>query len=273
MEGLRREYALGVNEFLKWAGIAKSSYYRRKTHRAGVRPVQARIERRVKALCAKHQSLGHRPITALLNGRTHQASESSVFRVMQRYGLLQKKRPHRERTKSPPPTLDPKQIGMTIGLDFIHWQGYPICNVIEFQSRYCLAALAFEQETAESAQVAIRAALHEAKRLGLPAKGVDVKSDKGSPFIAEDFRKVLVENTCQQSLSGICIAGGTARVERFNRTTKEQGLAREDTEGLDEIQLALNRHRHYYNTQRPHQALGWVTPLSRAEINGGGRLK
>lgn len=267
MTSLRREYALGVNEFLEWTGIAKSSYYRRKAHREGVRPVQARIEKQVKALCAKHLSLGHRPITALLNKRVHQASESSVFRVMERYGLLQKQRPRRERTKSPPPKLDPKKIGMTIGLDFIHWQGYPICNVIEFQSRYCLASVAFEQETAESAQLAIRAALRAAKHLGLPTKGVDVKSDKGSPFIADDFRKLLVAKTCQQSLSGICIVGGTARVERFNRTTKEQGLAREDTEGLHDIQLALNRHRRYYNTQRPHQALGWLTPLKFIRVN------
>lgn len=260
MEALRREYALGVNAFLRWTGIAKSSYYRRKDRHQRSRWIQVQIAKRVKTLCVKHVSLGYRPIAALLNSRRHQASESSVFRVMQHLGLLQKQRPRRERTRRPTPKLEPKKIGLTIGLDFIHWHGYPICNVIEFQSRYCLASVAFKHETAENAQAAICAALKEAKRLRLPTTGIDVKSDKGSPFIADDFRDLLVAHQCQQTLTGICITGGTARVERFNRTTKEQGLAREDVEDLDEIQQALNRHRRYYNTQRPHQALGWITP-------------
>jgi putative transposase len=260
MEVLRQESGLGVNAFLRSSGISKSSYYRRKAGRVRARPVQAQIEKRVKALCAIYPMLGHRPITALLNRRKHWASESSVFRLMQRLELLQKQRPRRVRTKGEPPTLAPEQIGLTIGLDFIHWQGYPVCNVIEFESRYCLAAVAFEQETAHSAQTAITLALQEAKRLGLPTSGIDVKSDKGSPFIAADFRNLLESHTCQQSLTGICVVGGTARLERFNRSLKEQGLAREDTEGLHDIQSALDRYQNFYNTQRPHQALDWLTP-------------
>jgi putative transposase len=51
------------------------------------------------------------------------------------------------------------------------------------------------------------------------------------------------------------------RVERYNRSLKEQGLQFEDINEHPSLQSALDRYRRYYNKQRPHQALDYQTPL------------
>jgi hypothetical protein len=51
-----------------------------------------------------------------------------------------------------------------------------------------------------------------------------------------------------------------AKVEPVNRSTKEQGLAREECASKADIQEALATYPSYYNSQRPHQALDDQTP-------------
>jgi putative transposase len=267
METMRLEMGLGVNAFVRASGISKSSYYRRKRARGRARPKQAKVERRVKRLCAQQPGLGYRAIAGMLNRREKQVSPSTVFRLMKRLKLLQKAKPKRARSTCPQPTLMPEQIGLTIGLDFTRWQGCRICNVIEYQSRYCLASLAFARESADESQAAIQAALRSARQLGLPTSGIEVKSDHGSPFIAEDFRQFLAEHACGQTLAAVGRPQGMGRLERFNRSLKEQSLVFEDTAACPDVQPVLDRYRRFYNTRRPHQALGNKTPLEVIRLN------
>jgi transposase InsO family protein len=54
---------------------------------------------------------------------------------------------------------------------------------------------------------------------------------------------------------------GMGRVERFHRSLKEECLQFAEVESLEELQHLAERYRHFYNTQRPHQALGYKTPM------------
>lgn len=46
------------------------------------------------------------------------------------------------------------------------------------------------------------------------------------------------------------------KVERL----KEECLWFEEVESLEELQHLAEQYRHFYNTQRPHPALGYKTP-------------
>lgn len=109
--------------------------------------------------------------------------------------------------------------------------------------------------------VVLKQAFHEAQRLGLPTTAIEVKSDHGSPFTAEVFEDFLLNQGCKHSFSPVAVHQGMAKVERFNRSTKEQGLAREECDSLDDIQDVLDSYRNYYNSKRPHQALDYKTPI------------
>ena len=218
MEALRQELNLGVNAFLRLSGIAKSTYYRRKRGGKARTTLREGVEGEVKRLCKEHPRLGHRPIHALL-AKTHPVSPSTVYRVMKCLDLCQKLKKKRS-VKSAPAPLELDSLGLTVGLDFTHWDKKPILNVLEFESRYCLASVVSERETSEAAKEALALALREAKGLGLPHRDIEVKSDHGSPFTAETFRTFLNNNRCQQTLSAVGRPQGMGRVERFNRSLK-----------------------------------------------------
>ena len=263
LEALRREKGLGVNVFLAVSGLSKSSYYRRKQKaQTKTKELKEKRDQAIKALCHEHPALGYRPIHALLlrHYPSLSCSASTVYRLMKALDLCQKpvkKKP----VKSTTTPLELESIGMTIGLDFTHWQKAPICNVLEYESRYALATIVTDRETAQAAKSVMELALLEAQRLGLPTTGIEVKSDQGSTFTAEVFEDFLYNQGCQHSFSPVAVPQGMAKVERFNRSAKEQALAREECDSKEAIQDVLDSYRQYYNSQRPHQALGYKTPL------------
>lgn len=262
MEVIRADLDLGVNALCCHAHIAKSTYYHRKHQGEHVGHVQRRIEAEVCKQCQAHPTLGYRPIHALVQDALKAlVSQSSVYRVMKRLGLLQAKVRAKNRGGGVPADLNPKQVGLTVGLDFTHWRKEPVVNVLEYESRYCLASVAFREETALTAVAAMKSALAEAGRLGLPVAGITVKSDHGSTFTADGFRWFLRERSLSQSLSAVGVPQGMGRVVRFNRSVKEQGLARFELEAGESAQVVLDEYRTYYNACRSHQALGYRTPL------------
>lgn len=58
---------------------------------------------------------------------------------MKRQQRLQRSPQRQGYRYSPPPQSE--QVGWTLGLDFTHWGPYRLCNVIEYQSRICLASV------------------------------------------------------------------------------------------------------------------------------------
>ena len=267
LEKLRAEMGLGVNAFLRCSGVSKSSYYRRKRQGEEKQNARPKLEGEIKRLCDEHPRLGYRPIHAKLS-KTQAASASTVYRVMKRLALCQKRKRRGSTVVSAPAPLQLEQLGLTVGLDFTHWDRKPICNVLEYESRYCLAAVVSERETSEAATIALGLALQEAKRLGLPERGIEVKSDHGSTFTATPFRAFLNEQACQQTLSAVGRPQGMGRVERFNRSLKEQGLQPEELEPGGSLQPLLDSYRSYYNCHRPHQALDYLTPLEFLHAQG-----
>lgn len=162
MEQVRGELGLGVNRLLKLAGIAKATYYRRKQgSQARSCPAQQRIVQEVSTYAEQHPRYGYRRVWALLAREGISASPSTVYRLMKRFGQLQQSPGRRGYRYSPP--LRPERMGWTVGLDFTR-----LCNVIEYQCRYCLAAVATLSEDAQAASNALGQAILQAEQLKLP---------------------------------------------------------------------------------------------------------
>jgi len=262
---MRQGLKLGVNAFLREMGVSKSSYYRLKRaekRQTGRQSKQAQIEDEVRQMCDQLPEFGSPTIAAMLNRGGQKASESTVLRVMKRLKLLPKPYRRRRPKATPTPPPNPAEVGMTVGLDFTHWQKRPICNVLEYQSRYCLASLACPAETSLTARDALSAALAEAKILGLPTAKIEVKSDHGPVFTADAFESFITELGNWHTLSAVGRPQGMGRVERYNRNSKEQRLRWTDIQDAAELQTELSGYRKFYNEQRPHRALGGLTPIA-----------
>ena len=101
------------------------------------------------------------------------------------------------------------------------------------------------------------AALHAAFRFGQPEIW---NSDQGSQFTSADFLAPLKKRGISISMDGRGRALDNVFIERLWRSLKYELIYPGDfATGLD-LFPALENYFHFYNHQRPHQALGYQTP-------------
>jgi transposase InsO family protein len=191
-------------------------------------------------------------------------SVSTIWRILRREGLVVP-----QPQKRPRSSLIRFEAGLPNEMwqtDITHWQlaggGHAeILNMIDDHSRLFLASRAFPTTKAADVVDVLRSAidLH-----GAPAS---LLSDNGAVFTATPRGgKVLL----QLEMERLGIAAKNSRpyhpqtcgkVERLHQTLKRYLERQAPAKTLVELQGQLNAFCHYYNTIRPHRALGGRTPL------------
>jgi len=86
-------------------------------------------------------------------------------------------------------------------------------------------------------------------------------SDQGCQFTAEDFVNILLENGIRVSMDGKGRVFDNIFVERLWRTVKYEEVYLKDYADVRDAVKNLGNYFRFYNKQRPHQSLGWMTPL------------
>jgi transposase InsO family protein len=135
-----------------------------------------------------------------------------------------------------------------------------ILNIIDDHSRLCVASVA--RRVTKSLDVVTT--FHEAAaHHGYPA---GVASDNGAIFTAEARHGVCVMESEPLAL-GVSFKHSRpyhpqtcGKVERFHQTMKKHLAARRPARSLPALQAQLDDFVEYYNTVRPHRALGRRTP-------------
>jgi hypothetical protein len=136
-------------------------------------------------------------------------------------------------------------------------------TVLDDHSRYSLVLKACADEREQT----VRAVLTEAfRRYGLPAA---MLMDNGSPWGAAGAQPFTAFSLWLIRL-GIRVAHGRpyhpqtqGKDERFHRTLKFEVLRHFNFTSLEHCQREFDSFRDRYNLQRPHDALGLATPVSR----------
>jgi putative transposase len=102
------------------------------------------------------------------------------------------------------------------------------------------------------------AALQEAlDRFGQP----DIfNTDQGAQFTAEAFTSVLLERDIKISMDGKGRCIDNIFVERLWRSVKYEEVYLHAYDNVAEARVGIGRYLAFYNSERPHQALGYQTP-------------
>jgi len=138
-----------------------------------------------------------------------------------------------------------------------------VLDTIDDHSRLLLAALAATGPTGDAAWDCFEEA---ASRYGLPRQ---VLSDNGLCFTGRlhgtevAFERSLGELGVQLINAGPYHPQTLGKLERFHRTLKEWLADEGPAEDLAHLQELLDGFRHHYNTERPHQGIGDLTPSER----------
>jgi transposase InsO family protein len=196
-------------------------------------------------------------------GRRAVPSVATIWRVLTRRGFVTPQ-PHK-RPRSSWRRFQAELPNECWQADTTHWAladgtDVEILNMLDDHSRLCIASRAFV--TTKAADVVETFHLGAAEH-GTPAS---MLTDNGAVFTAESRR-----GTCAIELE--LIALGVAykhsrpyhpqtcgKVERFHQTLKKWLARQRRARTLPELQRQLDRSRAYYNTERPHRALGRRTP-------------
>lgn len=127
--------------------------------------------------------------------------------------------------------------------------------VIDWFSRYVLA---WEVSTSLESDFCV-SALQWALRGGRP----DVfNTDQGAQFTSESFTSVLTSAQIAISMDGRGRALDNVFVERLWRSVKYEDIYLKEYVTVAEVIEGLRRYFTFYNTERPHQSLGYRTPLA-----------
>ena len=161
-------------------------------------------------------------------------------------------------------SLRPKAFepGILVQIDTI-WDGYVrdrlyAYTLIDVFSRWT-HALAVNRISAKTSCSFVK----EAQRTS-PFKFDTLQSDHGSEF-SKHFTKQLLAAGYNHRHSRIRTPSDNGHLERFNRTLQEECLNR-ISRSLRSWKKEIPEYLHYYNTERPHMALGMKTPLETIKV-------
>jgi putative transposase len=139
-------------------------------------------------------------------------------------------------------------------------QGFAyLVAVLDWFSRYVLS---WSLSTTLDAWFCVQT-LREALRTSRPEI---VNTDQGSQFTSGDWIGALTEAGVSVSMDGRGRAFDNIFTERLWRSVKYEEVYPKDYEAVDEARAGLAEYFRFYNTARPHQALGYRTP---AEVHFG----
>jgi putative transposase len=111
-----------------------------------------------------------------------------------------------------------------------------------------------------SVEQALREAFGEPKYVPV---GVELRTDHGPQYTGADCAALVAKWNLLHTFAPVGRPTGNAVAERVIRTMKEEVVWLRDWDSADELREALLAWQVRYNTQRPHQALGWQTPAER----------
>jgi len=102
-------------------------------------------------------------------------------------------------------------------------------------------------------------------------------SDNGPQFISKDFAEYLKFVGLQHIRTSIAYPQSNGKIERYHRTVHEECLMKTSLINLDDARKQIASYIDYYNTERLHSSLFYLTPedflLGRVEIKLNEREK
>ncbi len=232
------------------------------------------MEQAVLQVRSDHPAWGGRKIRRVLRNHGHSSAPaaSTVTAILRRNGLIDevesRKRQAFQRFEHPSPNdlwqMDFKgHFAMTVG------RCHPL-TVLDDHSRYCVGLQACGNERGLTVRSRLTGLF---RRHGLPRR---MLMDNGSPW-GFDADHPWTPLTAWLLRLGIGVSHGRpyhpqtqGKDERFHRTLQAEVVSRRRYQDLATCQSSFDDWRTVYNLERPHEALGMDTPVTRYVVSDRG---
>lgn len=262
MRYLVAEHKMSVVWACEAVGLSRSSFYHRER---SLRERDGAVIEALNEVVEKHGRWGFWKCFEVLRRKGHLWNHKRVWRV---YREMRLNLPRRSKKRLPQrvrqPLLAPLEPNQIWAMDFMHdslmdGRKFRTVNVLDEGAR---EALAIEIDTSLPARRVIRMMEQLKGWRGLPKV---LRLDNGPEFVAGEF----VAWCESQGIEVRYIQPGkpnqNAFVERFNRTYRHEVLDAYLFEDLDQVREITDGWLRTYNEERPHEALGNLTPAEYRE--------
>lgn len=223
--------------------------------------VQEKFVAPIKQLIESEPSFGYRTVAGLLH-----FNKNTVQRIFKLKGWQVRRRSvgFRPRIEALPSRADqPNQRWATdlcrVWTNQNRWQN--LCLVIDCHTRELLGWHLSQRGNTNTALAALENALiNRFGALGRVKTPLSLRSDNGLIFTSKEYVRLSKSYGLRQEFITPHCPQQNGMVERVIRTLKEQCLHRHRLENHRHANRVISDWIQFYNTRRPHQALGMKTP-------------
>lgn len=189
-------------------------------------------------------------------------SPSSVYRVLREAGMLRRwnTKPSQKGTGFVQPLSPHEHWHMDISHLNVCGTFYYLCSVLDGSSRYIVHWEIHEQMTEREVEIV----LQRAREL-FPDAHPRIISDNGPQFIARDFKEFIRISGMTHVRTSPYYPQSNGKIERLHRTLKSECLRPGSPLSLEDARRLVKKFVLYYNTERLHGSIGYVTPIDKLE--------
>ena len=265
-----------VGEVSGWIGLARSTfYYKPLPGRRGKKPSTHTlykgdlvsndqvIEAIRSLISGPYNAYGYQSVNEDLRELGYWINEKKTYRLMDQHRLLlgkvircQGKRTwvqYRKITASKPL----EYLCLDIKYVWVHGEGrwYYLLSIMDVFSRKILHWI-FQKSVRKVDVINMLRLLH----LRYNLKGVIIRNDNGSQFLANQVRSLLIQLEARQEFTHVATPEENSYIEAFHSILQRELIDRYEFSSYYEAKRHLEQYMQWYNYQRKHKRLGRITP-------------
>lgn len=268
-----------VVELCETFHVSRQAYYAARTterasppppprpERVGAWATDAELVPAIREVVREHPAWGVRKVWATLRRRGVIASRKRVWATMHELKLVLTPASQRSDSTRGHVVVPHSNRRWATDLTTVHTRQdglVAIVPVVDCGDRVVLALHVTKSQEAPDVLAPLTEAL--CAQFGTPANvphGLEVRTDHGPQYTSSTCDALCRAWGLEHTFAPVARPTGNAVVERLNLTLKVELVWTRDWESLAELREALEAWRHTYNTERPHQALNWKTPVEK----------
>lgn len=219
------------------------------------------LTEKIRQLAMNHPSFGYRRIWALLRRDAVKINLKKVYRLWKQEKLtLPKRKPRKRRAKSTIGIVPKAEYANQVWTyDFVFDQSLSgkslkMLTLLDEYTRECLAVEVGVSITSQKVRTILQRLCLEK---GFPEM---LRSDNGSEFIGQSVNIWLAENGIKPLFTEPGKPWQNGKGESFNGKLRDECLSREWFSSVREAQVIIEKWRKFYNDERPHSSLEYLTP-------------
>jgi putative transposase len=205
-----------------------------------------------------HAPEGYRRLTfMMLDADIVAVSPSSVYRVLKAHGLLDRwnPTPSRKGTGFQQPLAPHEHWHIDISYLNIAGTFFYLCSILDGATRFLVHWELRERMTTADVETVLQRAREQ-----YPDARPRIISDNGPQFVARDFKEFIRLAGMTHVRTSPYYPQSNGKLERYQKTLKVTVIRPHAPGTLDEARRLVANFVAYYNHQRLHSAIGFVTP-------------